>query len=420
MAQDIMHVEYEQLAQIGQSFGQEADHITAMQSQIKAAFNPLSSGDFQGDAAQAFFGEMQSIMFPAIERLITALHTSQTTVAQVSQLIQQAEQEASGLFHGEGTAGTIGGMGGAGGTQEELSGPVGAGNLPAPRIYIVNGINANPNAPLNERGPEQFRQSLIDHGYDPNQVNVTPLIYDTNYHTDLQGTQLQGTHHGGLLSPIDWLTGAGATVINGVTGAGATVVNGAVSGFNTLVGVHQVTQEYTQGANGQYTQRTYNFIQQDLQNNPLLPNQSVVLIGHSGGGAIVGNLTPMIENGLHTDVSGVITMGAPMLNADQILPYARYTNITDRFDFGQPWVRSAEGTGFIPAAINSIPATGVLGAVGTALGGDLLARDSGTTYVWTNSGNINPLAAHGSYWQSDEVLNIIRQQYPDVGQHLGR
>ncbi|HEY1011330.1 MAG TPA: hypothetical protein VGE07_01415, partial [Herpetosiphonaceae bacterium] len=296
----------------------------------------------------------------------------------------------------------------------------GGSALPPPRIYVVNGINstgADGQIPQDSGG---FAQFLAQHGYDPNQVTGVPAIYNTNINTHLQGTNLQGTNFGGILSPIDWLTGGGAKIVNGVTGAGASIINGGSGLANTMIGVGEVVAEYTAGENGRYTQETYNFIQQDLQRNPLMPGQSVMLIGHSGGGAIVTNLTPMLENRLGVDVSGVVTMGSPVANGDAAMRYAPYTNITDRFDFGQPLIRSEEGRAFLaPGTVAGITNPSWLPAIAPGiLLADQAARDPGVRYETTNSGHRNPLDAHGSYWSSNEVINILRNNYPQLQNHL--
>ena len=74
------------------------------------------------------------------------------------------------------------------------------------------------------------------------------------------------------------------------------------------------------------TQRTFAFIKNDITSgrNPLLPGQSIVLVAHSGGGAVVTDLAGMIERDLNVDVRGVVTEGSPLASYAEASRYAEY------------------------------------------------------------------------------------------------
>lgn len=95
---DEMHVEYEGLEEVAKAFQNQSEEMNQMLSAIKSSYQPLRGGDFQGAAADAFFNEMESLLFPANQRLIEALARASETTSTVSQNIQSAEQEAQGLF----------------------------------------------------------------------------------------------------------------------------------------------------------------------------------------------------------------------------------------------------------------------------------------------------------------------------------
>lgn len=96
---DEFHVEYEGLEEVAKAFQNQSEEMNQMMAAIKSSFQPLQGGEFQGDAADAFFQEMESLLFPANQRLVEALAQASETTSTISQNIQSAEQEASGLFH---------------------------------------------------------------------------------------------------------------------------------------------------------------------------------------------------------------------------------------------------------------------------------------------------------------------------------
>jgi pimeloyl-ACP methyl ester carboxylesterase len=106
-------------------------------------------------------------------------------------------------------------------------------------------------------------------------------------------------------------------VINTVTGRIA-----SNSAFSSVYGSVEVLQEHVYGERGRYTEQIYNEVAADLRDNPLAPGQSVILMGHSGGGAVTANLSGMLERNLGVDVSGMVTMGSPVSNYDEAGRYA--------------------------------------------------------------------------------------------------
>jgi pimeloyl-ACP methyl ester carboxylesterase len=146
------------------------------------------------------------------------------------------------------------------------------------------------------------------------------------------------------------------------------------------------------------------WIRQDLKDNPLLPGQKIVLVGHSGGGAIVTNLTGMLENENY-DVEAVVTMGSPVANYDQAAQYADIHEIRDHRDYiGLPIIRSAEGAQMFPYSVNPML---------SLVGSELLARNPrpNTTHTTTQA-KTDPgafMAPHSSYHTNPVVADILGQ-----------
>lgn len=99
MSENVIQARYEDLDAVAQGFDQVASASDALHSKIGASVEPLASGGWKGDAANRFLAEMQSEIFPALQRLSEALTMAGATTRQVKSIIQTAEREASALFN---------------------------------------------------------------------------------------------------------------------------------------------------------------------------------------------------------------------------------------------------------------------------------------------------------------------------------
>ncbi len=177
---------------------------------------------------------------------------------------------------------------------------------------------------------------------------------------------------------------------------------------STTGGVSQVVNEYRQGGQGPFTQQTYDFISQDLRNHPLLPGQRVVLMGHSGGGAVVANLAGELERNLGVDVGGIVTLGSPVSNYDLASRYAeQIIQVRHQSDFvGIPVIRTDEGHGLAPWQWDQIFLT------------EIMRRDAGDRPNVSQVRLDNPVngvvEAHGSYMNSLDLLAALNRQFPEM------
>jgi len=271
-------------------------------------------------------------------------------------------------------------------------------DAPHARVYIMNGINSQAGYYVDEYGrivpfpnakSEELAKLLKDNGTGF-EATATPAIYNTNW---------QGAVP--FLTPV-------AALLTGIPGEVLKpLLNIEASVANTLIGVTQVAGEYLLGENGYYTNQTYDWIADDLKNNPLLPGQKIVLVGHSGGGAPASNLAGMIEKRLGYDVAGVVTLGSPVANTDNARQYAEsVVNIRDSQDlFGTPIIRSNESRqnpllgGFLADLANrdQIP--------------NVTYRETGHMQWWERLRIWKTPDAHGSYFTSVEVGDLMREQF---------
>ena len=108
-----IQADYEQLETIANRFGQLAEDNDTLRAIIVKDVDALKPDGWEGKGSQAFFKEMDSVVFPAAERLTTALAEAQNVTSQIIHIIREAEEEAArpfqGDYAGEGTDGSKGG-----------------------------------------------------------------------------------------------------------------------------------------------------------------------------------------------------------------------------------------------------------------------------------------------------------------------
>lgn len=105
MSTDIIQAKYEDLAGVARRLAQQSQASADLRSHITRSAKALEQGGWIGRGSTAFFSEMNSLVFPALQRLIQALEEARAVTLQASEIMRIAEQEASGLFKGDGVSG---------------------------------------------------------------------------------------------------------------------------------------------------------------------------------------------------------------------------------------------------------------------------------------------------------------------------
>ena len=95
---DLIEADYGKLEQIHKQFSREADNVNKMIKDVRARMAPLQDGGWKGDAAAAFFSEMNGEVLPACLRLKKALREAAATTKRVGKTVQKAEQDAKNAF----------------------------------------------------------------------------------------------------------------------------------------------------------------------------------------------------------------------------------------------------------------------------------------------------------------------------------
>lgn len=95
---DKVQADYEQLDQVSGQFSNQSQVIQDLIQKVRSSVQQLEDGGWIGRGADSFFSEMQSVVFPAMQRLESSLNDASGTTKQIAQNMQQAEQDAQSLF----------------------------------------------------------------------------------------------------------------------------------------------------------------------------------------------------------------------------------------------------------------------------------------------------------------------------------
>jgi WXG100 family type VII secretion target len=97
--------DYDSLAQISQIFARHAENMQRSIQQVQRQIDTLQGGDWVGKGATAFYQEMDGEVLPALKRLATGFSTANRVARQISQILNQAEEEAARILVVVGTGG---------------------------------------------------------------------------------------------------------------------------------------------------------------------------------------------------------------------------------------------------------------------------------------------------------------------------
>jgi WXG100 family type VII secretion target len=99
MSAPTVRSDYDQLKNVSQSFSSQADTLNGMNQNLQGNVDTLQGGDWIGQGAQAFYKEWGDSVMPTLKRLQSALSESARITQQISQVMKDAEDNASKVFH---------------------------------------------------------------------------------------------------------------------------------------------------------------------------------------------------------------------------------------------------------------------------------------------------------------------------------
>jgi WXG100 family type VII secretion target len=89
---------YDELVNIANQFAQEAASMEQLLNKVQSLVGDLQNGGWIGRGANSFFSEMHDLVFPGMQKLNRALEDAGSATKQISNIMSQAEHEASSLF----------------------------------------------------------------------------------------------------------------------------------------------------------------------------------------------------------------------------------------------------------------------------------------------------------------------------------
>jgi WXG100 family type VII secretion target len=108
-SQSVIQAQYDELATIAQHLQAKAEANEGMVKRVRQLTSALRDAGWTGAGADAFLGEMDGSVFPALDRLTGAFTDASRVSLEVAEVIHQAEEEAASLFRGNGGGGGGGG-----------------------------------------------------------------------------------------------------------------------------------------------------------------------------------------------------------------------------------------------------------------------------------------------------------------------
>jgi len=96
MAEKI-EADYAELQRMDGVFRKSSDEVDASYNQIKNQVDVLRQ-TWTGRGADAFFQEMDRELMPALRKLSNAMEQGGSTTIAIANIVEQAEDDASGLF----------------------------------------------------------------------------------------------------------------------------------------------------------------------------------------------------------------------------------------------------------------------------------------------------------------------------------
>lgn len=88
----------EQLAQMMKKFQSEADELNQLLGQTRNKIGTLRSSGWVGRGSDQFYNEMESLVLPAVQRLVAALNAASNQVNAIMKIYDDAQNQAQGLY----------------------------------------------------------------------------------------------------------------------------------------------------------------------------------------------------------------------------------------------------------------------------------------------------------------------------------
>ena len=95
----IRKIHYDDLNSIIRRFRTEQQEIDALLKQTKSKVESLHNNQWVGEGSEKWFSEMETLVLPAISKLVGALGHAADVAQKISDTIHQADEGTKGFFN---------------------------------------------------------------------------------------------------------------------------------------------------------------------------------------------------------------------------------------------------------------------------------------------------------------------------------
>ncbi len=93
-----VRIVYDEMGQIAKMFSKNSEDIASAHKKIQAAQETLADGDWIGEGAKRFQGEMEQRVNPSLQNLTNALQEASKVTNDINKVMQEADEEASNVI----------------------------------------------------------------------------------------------------------------------------------------------------------------------------------------------------------------------------------------------------------------------------------------------------------------------------------
>ncbi|PJF21765.1 MAG: hypothetical protein CUN56_09385 [Phototrophicales bacterium] len=406
MPANVIQANYETLESVAGLFDNCTTITEDMLRQVLSKMDDLRP-NWIGRGADAFFGEMENDVLPQVRRLVSAFEESTSTTQRIIEVLQEAEERASGLFNGNDSIVTAGTGGGIGNTGSAVVGQNGyldyrkIGNVDYYKVRIDD-PNFNPREFVASLNPGDRPVIFVVHGFNDNgdaypqfaehidkqYGGQRPLVVGVEWDSvPLTRGMSDAALAGGIGGAVGGGLGGG---VPGAIGGGLGGAVGAAAGTGILNYQQAEANARTYGPNMGQLIAAYNYTH---------PNSPVNVVAHSLGNGLVmeGIATNDVKINSYIAVQGAVDQA-------QIAPGGRYEDVLDTNEVGNLGVTYHQGDRAVGVAR---PLAGFDTGLGTHGGGENLQRPVGTTSYYNLDDSIpwyKEIFTLNHYSYNDEVV----------------
>ncbi|MEO7908769.1 MAG: WXG100 family type VII secretion target [Roseiflexaceae bacterium] len=273
MSADIIQARYDQLDRVAGRFAKASEANAELHARVMRCVEVLERGGWQGRGADAFFAEMHSTLYPAMQRLSKALAEGRAVTLQAKDILRAAEEEAARLFQGNGAS-----------------------------VDPDSSANANSTSATQATYSQEARNNPELGKAPASMTDIVQLLYK-------QQTPITIIETG----PMQYLV-----LLKGTDFGNWTLTNNGVSAFQGAFALP-----------GRYERQVRELIQQNVK-----PGASINFVGHSLGGIVANNLTDNQDFNERYHIQSVTTIGSPQTSQIRSdVEYHRYRNANDPVPF---------------------------------------------------------------------------------------